>query len=52
MKIVELFGIDLCVVMLSFFIKGFVKFLEIEKVVEVICIVKEMVFELILDGEF
>lgn len=51
-EIVEIFGIDLCVVMLSFFIKGFVKFDEMEKVVEVIVFVKEKVFELMFDGEF
>lgn len=47
-----MFDIDFCVVMLSFLIKGLVKFLEIEKVVNVVEIVKELVLSVILDGEF
>lgn len=42
-KIVELFDIELKVVMMSFLIKGLVKLLEVDKVVEVIKIVKKLV---------
>lgn len=51
-NMVKMFDIEFCVVMFSFFIKGLVKFDEIEKVVDVVKIVKEKVFELIFDGEF
>lgn len=46
----KVFGIDLCVVMIFYFIGIFGFGVDVEKVKEVICIVKEKCLDLIIDG--